>query len=55
MPTFTVKEVATELHVHEDTVRRWITEGKITVIRLGYRTVRISAEELARIKREGLA
>lgn len=54
MPTYTIQDVAKELQVHEDTVRRWIRAGKLKVIRLGHRTVRISEEEFNRIKREGL-
>lgn len=54
MPTHTIQEVANELQVHEDTVRRWIKAGKVKVIRLGHRTVRITEEEFDRIKREGL-
>jgi excisionase family DNA binding protein len=54
VPTYTMEEVAKELRVHEQTVRRWVKAGKIKVIRLGHRTVRITDEELKRIKREGL-
>ncbi len=54
MATFTIQEVARELQVHEDTVRRWVRQGKVKVIRLGHRTVRITEEELKRIKLEGL-
>ena len=31
----TVKEVATELQVHEETVRRWIRDGELPVADLG--------------------
>lgn len=54
MPTYTLEEVAIELKVHKETVRRWIKQGKVKVLRLGHRTVRITEEELERIKREGL-
>ena len=54
MPTYTIQEVASDLQVHEETVRRWIRAGKLKVIRLGHRTVRITEEEFNRIKREGL-
>lgn len=54
MPTYTIREVADDLRVHEETVRRWIRSGRLKVIRLGHRTVRITEEELSRIKREGL-
>ncbi len=54
MPTYTIQDVAKDLQVHEDTVRRWIRAGKVKVIRLGHRTVRITEDEFNRIKREGL-
>ena len=54
MPTFTMAQVAEELQVNVKTVKRWVKAGKIKVIRLGHRTVRITEEELNRIKREGL-
>ncbi len=54
MPTFTIKQVAVELQVSERTVRRWIAQDKVKVIHLGHRTVRLTEEELERIKREGL-
>ena len=54
MPTYTMAQVAEELQVHIMTVKRWVKDGKIKVVRLGYRTVRITEEELNRIKREGL-
>ena len=54
MPTYTIQEVAKELRVHERTVKRWAEAGKIKVIRLGHRTIRVTDEELNRIKREGL-
>jgi excisionase family DNA binding protein len=54
MPTYTIEQVAKELQVHSETVRRWIRQGKLKVMRLGHRTVRITEEELERVKREGL-
>ena len=54
MPTYTMAQVAEELQVHVMTVKRWVKEGKIKVVKLGYRTVRITDDELKRIKREGL-
>lgn len=54
MPTYTVQEVADDLKVHVETVKRWIRAGKVKAIHLGHRTVRITEEELNRIKREGL-
>ncbi len=54
MATFTIRQVAAELQVSERTVKNWIKQGKLKVLRLGHRTVRITEEELERIKREGL-
>ncbi len=54
MPTFTIEQIAGELQVSIRTVKRWIKDGKINVVRLGHRTVRVTEEELTRIKREGL-
>ncbi len=54
MPTFMIKQVASELQVSDRTVRNWIKQGKLKVVRLGHRTVRITQEELDRIKQEGL-
>lgn len=54
MPSWTIKQIAVELQVSDRTVRRWIAQGKIKVLRLGHRTVRITEEELERIKREGI-
>lgn len=41
----TVAEVAEQLKVHEKTLRRWIAEGRIPVVRIG-RLVRISRDDL---------
>jgi excisionase family DNA binding protein len=54
MPTYTILQLAKELQVSIPTVRRWIKAGKVNVLRLGHRTVRITDEELGRIKRDGL-
>ena len=54
MTTFTIKQVGDELKVSRQTVSKWIKQGKLKVIRLGHRTVRITEEELYRIKREGI-
>ena len=54
MATYTMAQVAEELQVSLRTVMRWVKDGKIKVVRLGYRTVRITEEELNRIKTKGL-
>jgi excisionase family DNA binding protein len=46
-PVYTVEEFAQIMGVKPLTVRRWIKNGEIQVIRLG-RTVRISKDELKR-------
>lgn len=38
----TVSEVAERLHVHENTVRNWISRGDLQAQRLGPRMIRIS-------------
>lgn len=50
---FSVQEAAKQLTVQESTLRSWIHQNRIPVIRLG-RAVRIKAEVLERILREGL-
>src|ERR1022692_2924026 len=37
----TVQEVADQLRVNQQTVRNWITDGKLAAIRVGSRRVRI--------------
>ena len=46
-------EVATALRLHAESVRRAIREKRIKAIKTG-RHWKISADELARLKREGL-
>ena len=43
---YTIKQVAKILGVHHLTIRRWIDEDKIKVIRLTERTMRITQTEL---------
>jgi excisionase family DNA binding protein len=52
MAMYSIKEVAKEFHVSEQTVRRWIESGKLKVTPLG-RTMRIPGEEVERFRREG--
>lgn len=47
---YKVCEVAELCRVHLNTVRRWIKAGHIRVIRLPGRGVRISAEEVERLR-----
>ena len=44
----TIKELAEKLRVHDRTVRRWIKQGKIQVIKVD-RAIRISDEEYNRL------
>ena len=56
MEFLTVQEVAERLRVSTFTVKSLIRAGKIPVIRLGHRTIRIPEswlEELAKLKPEG--
>jgi excisionase family DNA binding protein len=43
---YTVREVAKILGIHEHTLYRWIKQGKIDSIRLGYKTIRITQQQL---------
>ena len=45
-PMLTIAEIATELSVHQKTVRRLIEAGELPVHRIG-RAIRIAAEDLA--------
>lgn len=47
----TIRETADILGVHWQTVRNWIVEGKIKALKIN-RTVRISEEEIERLKKE---
>lgn len=49
---YTIKELCFILKVSRGTINAWIAAGKINVVRIG-RLVRISEEELERIKRGG--
>ncbi len=42
----TYHDVALHLKVHEDTVRRWVRDEKLTALRLGENLVRILPEDL---------
>jgi excisionase family DNA binding protein len=48
----TIDEFATSLRVKSSCIRRWIAEGRVTVIKVG-RLTRLSSAELSRVIREG--
>ena len=50
---YTIKQIAEEFQVHERTVMRWIRDGKLQAMRFG-KSVRITEEEMNRIRREGI-
>ena len=50
---FKVNEFADAGRFRPATVRAWILHGKITVVRLGGRAIRIPKSELDRLIREG--
>ena len=47
-----IKQVAKELGLTTRTIHNYIKQGKIKVVRLSNRAVRISEEELKRLKGE---
>ncbi len=49
----TIDEVAAELKLHPDTIRRYIREGKLKPTRVGGTAIRIRRSELDRFIREG--
>jgi excisionase family DNA binding protein len=44
----TVRQAAEQLGLHETTLRAWIAQGRIGIVRLG-RAVRVAPEEVARL------
>ena len=42
----TVAQYARKYDVHEGTVRRWISQGRLKALRLGPRSIRIDVDEL---------
>ena len=49
----TIDQVATELQLHPDTIRRYIREKKLKPTRVGGTAIRIRRSELDRFIREG--
>ena len=45
----TMTEAAAHLQVNKSTVREWIKKGRITAVRLGYKTVRVSSSSIAQM------
>lgn len=50
----TVKRLSAELALTEPFLWRLIREGKIKVIRFGRRAIRIPADEVERLRKDGL-
>lgn len=46
MPMISVAEAAKRLNVSELTVRRWISQGRLTAYRLGSKSIRLDADEV---------
>ncbi len=42
-----IQNAAAEAGVHPDTIRRWISTGRITGYRMGPRLIRVDLDELA--------
>ncbi|MCA9313877.1 MAG: helix-turn-helix domain-containing protein [Planctomycetes bacterium] len=51
-PLLTIPDVAARLNVSERTVRAWIAAGRLAVVRLGPRCVRIEPDEVERMVEE---
>jgi excisionase family DNA binding protein len=49
----TIDEVAAELKLHPDTIRRYIREGKLKPTRVGGTAIRVRRSELNRFISEG--
>lgn len=52
-PLLTIHDVAERLNVSERTVRAWVAAGRLAVVRLGPRCVRIEPDEVERLVMEG--
>jgi excisionase family DNA binding protein len=46
-----IKECAARFKVHPDTIRRRISDGKLTVYRLGRNIIRVDLDEVERLFR----
>ena len=51
-PLLTIPDVAARLNVSERTVRAWIAAGRLAVVRLRPRCVRIEPDEVERMVEE---
>lgn len=52
MRLYRIKTVAEELKKHEITIRRWIAEGKVEAVKIDHKHIRITENELQRLKME---
>lgn len=43
---YTIKEAAAILDVHPETLKKWYEQGRISHSKIGYRTVRISGQDI---------
>lgn len=48
----TIKEAAAQCGVSRRTIERWIAAGGIKVVRIGQRTIRLFAADVAGLKRK---
>jgi len=49
----TVPEVATQLAVKPCTIRKWISQRRLAVVRVGQRAIRVKQGDVDQIIREG--
>lgn len=50
---YTIEQVCTMLNIHQNSLYKWIKQGKVNAVKVG-KVYRISEEEIDRIKREGI-
>lgn len=52
MNLISIKDAAKMLSVHRNTIRNWIRDGKLDVIRITNRTHRIDMEQIQKLKEQ---
>lgn len=47
---FKISEVAKLLNIHPDTIRGWIRDGKLSIVRVGQKMIRVPFSEIERLQ-----